>query len=310
MVIWITMANYNLDTYITGRNSRALHITGTWSDDITDIQVLRSFSPINSQSEDDGKLYGENPEPLFRVYIDDPYDQDNRLGTDTDDWEILGYLDKGSCIYVDTERLPWNKTRDVYYKMRIYKGDIWEDTPVVSAGTGSTYRNNATINGLINALNTEITTSGRKGYLMKARHWGKKCGRCRDFSTGRVIDDHCPVCYGTGYEGGYYETMELPIIDNAPNRQQGRSKDDYVESETLQARCIANPVILRGDIWVSCNTNDRYIIDQCSPTSLYKGTPVVYTLVMKKLPQSDVIFDKPVEDIIEDSYINWEVVGK
>lgn len=310
MVIWIDMGKYNLDTYITGRNSRVLQITGELSADVTDIQVLRSFSPINSQSLDDGKLYGENPYPVFRVYIDDPYDQDNRLGEDKDDWEILGYMDNGSCIYVDDERLPWNKSRDVYYKMRVYTGDNYTDTPIVSAGRGSSYASNSVVKGLINAINFEINENGRNGYLLKARHWGKKCSKCLDFGTNRVINGNCPVCYGIGYEGGYYEAMSMPIIDEAPHRQQGRSKEDYVESEVIQARCVANPIVLRGDIWVSCNTNDRYLIDQCTPTSLYKGIPIVYTLVMKKLPQSDVIFEKNVENIIEDSYINWELVGK
>ena len=300
----------NLDVYINGKNHRVLQITGEIDGDITCIQVLRSFSPINSQSPDDGKLYGEDPVPIFRVYIDDPYDQDNRLGEDTDDWEILGFLDEGTCIYVDDERLPWNKSRDVYYKMRILSEDGYIDTPVVKAGKYTPKEGGSTIKGLISALNTEIKESGRNGYLLKARHWGKKCQKCRDFGSDRPINDHCPECYGTGYVGGYYEAMPLPIIDNAPNRQQGRSPEDYVESETLQARCVADPLILRGDVWVSTSTNDRYLIDQCVPTSLYKGIPVVYTLVMKKLAQSDVIFEKNVENIIEDSYVNWETVGK
>lgn len=306
----IRMTTYNLDVYISGKNHRVLQITGNISDDVTGIQVLRSFSPINSQSLDDGKLYGEDPVPVFRVYIDDPYDQDNRLGEDTDDWEILGYLDEGTCIYIDDERLPWNKSRDVYYKMRVYSGESYVDTPVVPAGRYSHKEGASVIKGLVNALNFEIKENGRSGYLLKARHWGKKCQKCRDFGSNRPINDHCPDCFGTGYVGGYYEAIELPIIDSAPQRVQARSAEDYVEAESFQARCVASPVILRGDIWVSTNTNDRYLIDQCTPTSLYKGIPVVYTMNLKKLPQSDVIFEKNVENIIEDSFVDWEAIGK
>ena len=130
----IPMTTYNLDVFISGKNHRVLQITGNMSDKITGIQVLRSFSPINSQDLDDTKLYGEDPVPVFRVYIDDPYSQDNRLGGDYDDWEILGYLDEGKCVYIDDERLPWNKSRDVYYKMRVFSGEVYTDTPIVPAG--------------------------------------------------------------------------------------------------------------------------------------------------------------------------------
>ena len=306
----MTAGYYNLDVFISGKNSRVLQITGTPSDSITEIQVLRSFSPVNSQSPDDGKLYGEDSNPHFRVYYDDPYSQDNRLGDDTDDWEIIGYLEEGSCIFVDDERLPWNKSRDVYYKMRVYSGESYKDTDIVPAGRFRSAKLTPVMNGLISTLNAEIKINGRSGYLLKARKWGKTCPECRDFGTNRPINDRCPVCFGTGYVGGYYEAIELPVLDEAPKRVSGRSAEDYVESETLSVRCVANPVISRGDIWVSKNTNDRYFIDQCSPLSMYKGIPVVYGLSLKKLAQSDIVFDRPVDDIIEDSYVNWETIGR
>ena len=300
----------NLNVFISGRNNRILQLTGDLSSNITKIQVLRSFSPVNSQRQDDGKLYGSNDDPLFRVYIDDPYSESNRLGNDDDDWEILGYMDDGSCIYVDNERLPWNKSRDVYYKMRIYTDDSFIDTDIVPAGRFSDKTILPYINGLKKALETEIKESGRKGFLLKAKHWGKKCRKCSDFGVGRSINDHCPHCFGTGFDGGYYEALPLDIIDSAPQTMQARTAEDYVDSEVLSARCMANPVILRGDIWVSTNTNDRYMIDQAVPTSLYKGIPVVLTLNLKKLAQSDVIYEKTVDDTIEESYVNWETIGK
>lgn len=304
------MSTYNLSIYLTGKNSRAVQVTGPITDDTKAVQILRSFSPADTQSAEDTKLYGQEPDPLFQVFIGDPYDQSNRLGEDTDDWEILGYLNEGTCIFVDAEKLPWNKSRQVYYKARIYTEDSYTDTPVTPAGRGHLWPDSQNIKALINSINDEITHNGRSGYLMKARQWGKKCSRCLDFGTGRPTDDRCPECLGTGYKDGYYEAMPLCIIDQAPQRAEARTQVDYVESEILQARCVAHPVISRGDIWVGSNYNDRYIIDQCTPTSLYKGVPVVYTISMKKLPQSDVVYTKDVKDIIEDSYVNWETIGR
>lgn len=304
------MATYNLSVFITGKNSRAIYVTGDTKAPIDSIQILRSFSPVNSQKTDDGKLYGATPAPAFQIYIGNPYDQANRLGPDNDDWEILGYLDEGTCVFIDNTKMPWNKSRDVYYKARIYSGGSYTDTDVTPAGRGSVWPNNQNIKALINNLNTEICLNGRGGKLLKARHWGKKCPRCIDFGSGRPMDDHCPDCLGTGYVGGYYEAIPLNILDQAPQKQSARTQVDYAEVETLTAQCVAYPVITRGDIWVSHNTNDRYFIDQCSPTSLYKGVPVIYTMSLKKLPQSDVIYNKEVKDLIEDSYVNWEAIGK
>lgn len=303
------MATCKLDIYLDGHNNRVIHLTGDIKS-VDSVQLFRSYSPVDTQTPDDGKLYGATPVPSFQVFIGDPYSAENRLGSDDDDWEILGFFDEGSCVFVDRDRLPWNKRRDVYYKARIHHCNTYTDTCVTPAGRGHVWPDSSNVRALINTVDQEIELNGRAGKLLKARHWGHKCPRCSDYGTGRPIDDHCPECYGTGYKGGYYEAIPLTIIDQPPQVQQGRTQVDYVESEVLQARCVAYPVINRGDIWVGNNYNDRYMIDQCTPTSLYKGVPVVYTLSMKKLPQSDVIYTKTVEDIIEDSLVNWEAVGK
>ena len=304
------MATYTLSIYLDGDNRRVLHITGKNTDNIDSIQVFRSFSPVNTQTPEDGKLYGDDIPLVFPVFIDDPYSAENRLGSDDDDWEILGTVESGSCVFIDGERLPWNKRRDVYYKARIHHGDTYTDTCATPAGRGQIWPESQNMLALMRTIEEEISQNGRSGKLLKARQWGKKCSRCSDYGTSRPIDDHCPECYGTGYKGGYYEAIPLDIVDQPPQVQQARTPVDYLEAEVLTARCAAYPVISRGDIWVGNNYNDRYIVDQCSPTSLYKGVPAVYSLSMKKLPQSDVIYTKTVEDIIEDSMVNWEVVGK
>lgn len=40
--------------------------------------------------------------------------------------------------------------------------------------------------------------------VFKKKHYGKRCLECYDEIKGRVIREQCFVCYGTGFEGGYF----------------------------------------------------------------------------------------------------------
>ena len=50
------------------------------------------------------------------------------------------------------------------------------------------------------------------------------CPRCWDPMVKQVRDSRCPVCYGTGYEGGYrpFEVVWCSILENQPMTEQKR----------------------------------------------------------------------------------------
>ena len=234
-----------------------------------------------------------------------------------DAWKELIDQITDSCMVIDTRKLNFDKTNELYYRVRALdeKGNVAETSCVAMAGTSMKFRDASIISGLTKAMKTEIDVSGRDGYLLKKIEWGTPCPRCSDFGTNESLDPHCPICLGTGKRSGYYEALPLKILPNVESRTVRTlqtTSDTYINSAT----CIAEPCINRGDIWVGELQNDRYFIDNVNVTSEYKGIPLVYNLIMKRIPMSDVVYSdkmtqkitgQTAQDYIEESYVDYVV---
>ena len=153
--------------------------------------------------------------------------------------------------------------------------------------------------------------SGCTGVLLKKKHWGARCPLCTDFDNQQTVNEHCPNCLGTGYEGGYYQGISMDLIkDNiAADEEQG---DDAVEGrETVTARCVAYPWVRHGDVWCEDGTNKRYIIHKVVPTSSYKQTTLIYTLTMHRLEYTDVLYTAVaddrvhIKDVFDSALVNY-----
>ena len=214
----------------------------------------------------------------------------SRSSTD-DAWQELQDNITDSCVVIDARKLTFDKNTELYYRVKALddKGNEVETSCVVAAGNYIEPRDAAIIRGLTQDMQTEIRVSGRNGYLLKKIEWGTPCPRCSDFGTGDSMDPHCPICLGTGKRSGYYEALPLAILPNVESRTT-RTLQTTSETYLNNATCIAEPIINRGDVWVGELQNDRYFIDGVNVTSEYKGIPLVYNLLMKRIPQSDVVY--------------------
>lgn len=108
--------------------------------------------------------------------------------------------------------------------------------------------------------------AGVKLALLQRRTTGKKCPRCSDDMTGEATDSRCPVCYGMGFEGGFYEPIILYGLKGAE-----RSQTNYVGSTapTLMENSVfvlpPYPILLPKDYLVNLNEYRLYQLpDQSS----------------------------------------------
>lgn len=97
------------------------------------------------------------------------------------------------------------------------------------------------------------------------------CPRCADVNERTITDPLCPVCYGTGYEGGYGP----PVTgDNSPYQRVYaiRNQHDIVTSfqaegivttdqEQQMALAMTGFVPRHGDLVIDLPTGNRFFID-------------------------------------------------
>lgn len=194
-------------------------------------------------------------------------------------WEVLETGLQDSCSFVDTRKRNYNKYMDECYRIRLVIPSTHEDyvSEIVDAGKFQVYPFSQEAENIIKQVEKAIELSGCTGVLLKKKHWGVRCPECTDFKGQQTVNEHCPRCLGTGYDGGYYNGISMAIIKDSIKTQEGQGDDSIEASETVTARCIAYPWVRYGDVWCEDGTNKRFMIGQVTPTASYKQTPLVYS---------------------------------
>lgn len=148
-------------------------------------------------------------------------------------------------------------------------------------------------------LNHKIFSSVR-GYLLKARRYGTKCHICRDSLEGEITDSTCPVCYGTGYIGGYYPPTEYySLLDTtSPSREYRSNGQDGGSPGTSKrvvytGRFLATLPLTQADAWVDANSDERFYIHTVREGASWKSVPLVYSAELRLAPFSDVLYRFP-----------------
>lgn len=108
--------------------------------------------------------------------------------------------------------------------------------------------------------------------VLKRRRWGDRCPECYDPVTKESTLEHCPVCYGTAFLGGYW----TPVLI------RGRREAAAVESNVTahgdndvkynDFNVLDYPLIEYKDVIVDLVRNDRYQVQRVHGTELKSVT--------------------------------------
>lgn len=108
--------------------------------------------------------------------------------------------------------------------------------------------------------------------VLKRRRWGDRCPKCYDPVTKESTLEHCPVCFGTAFTGGYW----------APTLIRGRREAASVESQVTahgdsdvklnDFNILDYPLVEYKDIIVDLVRNDRYQVQRVHHTELKSVT--------------------------------------
>jgi hypothetical protein len=129
--------------------------------------------------------------------------------------------------------------------------------------------------------------AGIKSYLFRRRTYGKRCTTCWDPVLEKVMQDHCPNCLGTSFEGGYFNPAPLYLqYDASPNALSKTYFGNY-EPNQIGAWTISIPYIRPDDVIVRTGDWEIYKVAQLTPTEL-QGNAVRQIMVLTNLAKSDV----------------------
>jgi len=129
--------------------------------------------------------------------------------------------------------------------------------------------------------------AGVKAYIYKKRMFGERCPRCWSKETEKVMDDHCPVCYGTSFKGGYYDPVPTFIQFEPTGNVRNKSYFGNLEANQIGAWTISLPEFSPDDVVVRTGDWNVYKVIQVQSTELQSNT-VRQMLTLTQLSRNDV----------------------
>jgi len=136
------------------------------------------------------------------------------------------------------------------------------------------------------------SVDGEPYALLARKILGSPCSVCRNVFTNTASDPNCPVCFGTGIEGGYYKGISVFLRKlKIPNRRYvSEQKPAFQTSPDEIFQGSAKNLMKEGDVLVNLKTGVRFKIYAVEMSS-FRNIPVDQTIYAKRI-KGDVIEKK------------------
>ena len=129
--------------------------------------------------------------------------------------------------------------------------------------------------------------------LLKRRRWGPRCPDCWDATLREATREHCPVCFGTGFEGGYWAPIRVRGRREAAAVQTQLSAHGETDVKYADFLLLDFPHLEYKDVVVELRSGDRYEVQRMTPTEL-KGVTVHQKLTASLLGRNSIEYEIPV----------------
>lgn len=228
--------------------------------------------------------------------------QFSRVGTaNADDWtnvtdweEDVGYLIDPTQRDSGWYQLSYYRiaVRDSTENKTVYSKSISASAGVLKPGEYRLYKH--IVNRETRAMNDKAG-SARLGYLLKVRYYGTRCTVCYDTETKKVFREDCPVCFGVGFNLGYYPPIPCFYAEHAPIPDGLKLNEElgaHIEGGMTSIRYLNIPNVNSWDVWVDAATDHRFIIGDIKPLVNFGPLNVVCQAAVGRLS-----FDHPVYSV-------------
>ena len=146
---------------------------------------------------------------------------------------------------------------------------------------------------------------GAKSFLFRKKTYGLRCHRCWNRELEKVMDDHCEVCYGTSFEGGYYDPIPIFVQYDPISTGKQKTYIGNIEPSTVGGWTISMPVIASDDVIIRSQTWSTFKVINVGGTEL-QTTVVRQMLSLSHLSKGDVenLLAKKIQREDSDDYLD------
>lgn len=233
----------------------------------------------------------------------------------TGTWEDISGPLTNTCFFEDSVKRTTGYDYGIYYRVRrIGPGEEdLETSESMQVGAAFTKRKDWLIaREIIRREQLDMDQyGGIPGLFYKRKVWGTPCTICLDHDIKSATDSHCPECFGTGIQGGYYEPFALNVKSIQARDQTTEVVDTQgtFQSPDWTVRLILAPEINSQDVWVNTKTNERYIVSAIKPVVDYLGVPLIGQALFRLAEQSSAVYSVGVtpsaEDALNDAMVTY-----
>ena len=190
----------------------------------------------------------------------------------------------------DTVNRYQGQTVDGFYRIRLVSSEFEHVSEPIRLFQKLTFTEYRTALRIIRAENRQIYHKS-PGFLLKRKQLGTQCTACVDLLTGLSTNDQCPICYHTGFIGGYFEPipcgMEITVKGSNHRIDPDRGS---VNDKQVQGRITALYFPEQNDVWVDETTGSRYRVVGYEVICHQRSVPLVLMAVLKHIPVSDIVY--------------------
>lgn len=108
--------------------------------------------------------------------------------------------------------------------------------------------------------------------VLKKRRWGVRCPKCFDKPTKEVVRTNCPVCWSTGFTGGYWAPFFTKARRNVSSNSSTITPAQKSDANDASFWIPDYPSLERDDLIVSFSDQRRFRIDVSIETQIQLNT--------------------------------------
>lgn len=126
--------------------------------------------------------------------------------------------------------------------------------------------------------------------ILKRRHYGELCLKCRDKTTHSIIRSSCKACWGTGIIGGYWN----PVASFARRTPAGASAAVTPQQRSDTAGVTlwlpSTPAVEPDDLLVSFRDQRRYVVSDAEQPEV-QMEPTHQKVTVQEIPSDSLLYE-------------------
>lgn len=138
-------------------------------------------------------------------------------------------------------------------------------------------------------LEKMLKYNGRPAAVLKRRAWGQRCTKCTDAVLRDATRSTCKVCYGTGFNGGYWNAVRTLVRRHSEQRTSEDGAGPRSDGMGAQLLMPHAPLVEKSDVIVFLDDNARLRVEGFARPLVTK-IPSRQVVVVSEVESSHILY--------------------